>query len=522
VPDPVEYFFDDAEADRACDFFSGYVTHVKGELRGQPFRLEEWERHFVRNLFGWRRPGGTRRYRRACLGIPRKNGKTTLGSGIALYLTIADREPGAEVYSAAGDRDQAALMFDAAKSMVQASPELSERCEIYKRSIVVPKTGASYKVLSSDAGLKHGTSPHAVLFDELHVQKNRDLWEALSTGQGARRQPLFIWISTAGFDTESLCHEQWVYAQKVRDGIINDPEFLPVLYEASKDDDWRSPATWKKANPNYGVSIKPEFLEAECKKAGEVPAEENSFKRLYLNLWTEQRDRWLAIDKWDACDLRPVDLDALKGRECFVGLDLSSTQDVTAAVYVFPDKDGGADVFARFWIPEESMHERERRDRVPYGVWRDAGLVEATPGNAVDYDFIEARIAEDAERFKIKEIAYDPWNAQQLAANLTKRGLEMVEFRQGFLSMSAPTKDLLRRVLAKKLNHAGNPVLRWMASNAVAVTDPAGNIKLSKPKPSSPHKIDGLIALVMALGRAPLFTPKKSASIYETRRILGF
>jgi phage terminase large subunit-like protein len=509
------FHFDEAAADRVCEFFEErltFTTDFPGGKAGDPFRLQPWQRKFLRELFGWKRADGRRRYKRAGLFVPRKNGKTELAAGLGLYLTGADGENAAEVYSAAGDRQQAARMHEAAGRMVNQSPGLSKHYRVFKRAITFEATGSSYRTVSADARLSHGSRPHAVLFDELHVQKNRDLWEALASGQGSRSQPLLIWISTAGiYDREGLCFKEYEYACKVRDGVIEDPEFLPMIFEAGKDEDWTSPETWKKANPNLGVSIDPGWFEAECRKAQEDPGAENQFRAFNLNQWVEQAIRWMPIAKWDAC-AGPVDEAALAGKPCWSGLDLGQTSDITALVHVFA-VDGRLVWLPRFWIPKEAMLRRSRRDRVPYKQWCDEGLIEATPGDVTDYDYVIKRAFEDADKFRIKEIAFDRWGAAQVSQRLEAEGLTVVPFGQGYASMSHPTKELMRHVLDGKLQHGGNPVLRWMAGNVVVEQDAAGNLKPSKRK--SNEKIDGIVAGVMGLDRALRHIEKKP-SIYES------
>jgi phage terminase large subunit-like protein len=495
--DPDAFWFDDAAADRAVAFFERVLTHTKGEWAGQPLKLADWQANeIIRPLFGWKRADGTRRYRTAYIQIPRKAGKSTLAAGIALYLLLADGEPGAEVYSAAADRDQAAIVFEMAKQMADASPHIRRRVQAFKRALTVPGTASSYKVLSSEAYTKHGLSAHGIVVDEVHALPDRDLWDVLTTSTGARRQPLTVAITTAGFDRHSLCYELYEYGCKVRDGIIDAPAFLPVIYEASPDDDWKSPATWHKAHPGLGVSVKEDYFAAECEKAQQLPSYENTFKRLLLNVWTEQDTRWLPMDRWDACGNELPDLD---GRTCYAGLDLSTTTDITALVLAFPV---GAKVHLLpfFWVPRENIHKRARRDRVPYDMWQREGFIEATDGNVVDYGVIRRRVNELAEKYRIKEIAVDRWNATQLSTELTGDGFEMVGFGQGFASMAAPTKELERRVLGGEVNHGRNPVLRWMASNVSITQDPAGNMKPDKAK--STERIDGIVAALMALGRA--------------------
>ena len=505
------FYFDEAEADRAVEFCAKYLSHVKGEWAGKPLTLEDWERDFVRALFGWKRADGTRKYRKALLFIARKNGKTLLGAAIALYLLFADHEMGAEVYSVAADRDQAAIMFDTAKGMVENNPELGKRCEVYRRSIVVPSTGSAYHVLSADAPTKHGKNAHGVLFDELHAQPNRELYDVMKTAQGSRRQPLFIMFTTAGFDKKSVCFEEYDYALKVKNGIIVDDTYLPVIYEAGADEDWCNPEIWRKANPNLGISPKMEFLVDECARAKESPAYQNTFRRLYLNQWTEQETRWIDVEKWDVCNetFKPLDM---RGRRCFIGLDLASTTDIAAEAILFPPvNDESWRILWRFWVPAVGMAKRVKKDRVPYDQWEREGYIEATEGNIIDYDVIRARILEDCEDFDVQEIVYDRWGATQLITQLTNEGKLCVPFGQGFASMQQPTKDWGTLILGGRLAHNGNPVARWMMSNVAVRMDPAGNLKPDKSK--STEKIDGIVAGIMALGRATV--SDTSGSVYD-------
>ena len=522
--------FDKAASRRPEEFFEKYLVHIKGEWADQPLTLEKWQASILRELFGWIRPAGVRRYRTCYIEVPRKNGKSTICAGIALYLLFSDGEPGAEIYSAAADREQAGIVFEMAKQMVEHSPRLSARCEIYQRSIVVPSTGSSYKVLSADVPTKHGLNPHGIIFDELHAQPNRNLWDVLNTGTAARRQPLTIAITTAGYDRHSVCYEQHDYAEKVRDGVIPDDTFLPIIYAGGKNDDFKDRKIWKKANPNYGISVKPEYLAAVAKRAEELPAEENTFRRLHLNQWTEQAVRWMPMEIWDACAGRVLTTkaewetleDSLEGRECFGGLDLSNKLDLTCFILGFPtwgpDREvTSIDWLCRFWIPEEGARKRAERDRVPYPLWVKQGHMFATEGDVVDYAFIRRQINWDATKFRIREIAFDPWNATQLATELSGDGLSVIEFRQGFASLSEPTKRLMEFALEKKIRHYGHPVLRWNASNVAVRIDPAGNQKPDKEK--STERIDGIVGQILALSRIIVQPPKKQ-SVYETRGLV--
>lgn len=444
--------------------------------------------------------------------IPTHN--STLAAGLALYLLFADGEAGAEVYGAAADLDQARIVYAAAADMVRRSPLLSKRGRVIDSSKRVIYGNSFYRAIPADAAGAHGFNANGIVFDEVHVQPNRELWDVLTTSTGSRRQPLTFAITTAGFDRNSLCWELHDYALKVQNGVIDDPTFLPVVYAADETDDWRDPAVWAKANPSLGETVSVEYLANEAKRAEEVPAYENTFRRLHLNMWTRQETRWLSIDKWDGCG-EPVEREDLHGRPCYAGLDLASTTDIAALVLVFPNDDGSFDVLPHFWIPGDAMVDRSRRDRVPYDVWVRQGLIEATEGNVIDYKAIMLTLDRLAQEYDLREVAYDRWGATQLIQDLQEGGMTVIPFGQGFASMSPPTKELLNLVLSKRLRHGGNPVLRWMADNMVVRTDPAGNTKPDKAK--STERIDGMVALIMAIDRATRHENSPKRSIYEDR-----
>lgn len=513
------YYFDKRAAKRAEKFFATQLFHVEGKWAGTPFKLERWQRRIVRRAFGWmRKATNTRKYRVIFIFIPRKNGKSTTGAGFGLYLTFADNEPGAQVVSAAADKEQAAIVFEMAKRMVDQNPTFEQKCGgvALRRSIAVYPTGSSYKVLSADAFSKHGKNLHGILFDELHAQKNRELVDVLKTSTGSREQPLEIYFTTAGYDRNSICYEYYDYAKKVAEGIIEDEAFLPVIYEAGADDDWTKEATWRKANPNLGVSVSLEYLERECQRAQEIPAYENTFKRLHLNMWTEQESRLIPMEIWDEVATIAVDIEELKGRRCYGGLDLSSTTDLTALGLVFPMDDGKYKVLPYFWLPKEIASLRHRRAGVPYPQWIEEGLIKATEGNVVDYDVLRVDINYLATIFDVREIAIDRWNATQLSTQLDGDGIRIIPFGQGFASMSDPTKHTLGLILSRKLLHGGHKVLRWNAANAAGEQDAGGNLKVSKKK--SMEKIDGLVATIMGIGRA-LAGESQGVSVYESRGI---
>ncbi len=516
-PRPRLMAFDEVAAFAVEWFFETTLVHIEGPMAGRPFVLEPWQRELVRELFGRKLPDGRRQYSTLYLEVPRGNGKSTFAAGLALYLLTVGGERSGKIYGAARDKAQAALVYETAEKMVDASPLLRQRIQSYRtKTMEFAETGSKYIVLSSEAYTKHGLNPSGIIFDELHAQPNRELFDVLVTAMGKRAQPLMVLITTAGYDRNSICWEQHEYARRVIDGTVDDPTWLARIYAKGEGDDWGSPATWAKANPNYGVSVNKEFMQREYDKAMQSPAYQNTFRRLYLNEWTQQESRWIDMAAWDACNGQVA---VMNGQRCYGGLDLASTTDIAACVLAFPPALEGHPVqlLPFFWIPQDSMIERERRDRVPYSTWVRQGLVEATPGNVIDYAYIRARINALAGKYEIAEIAYDPWNATQLSLQLQDDGMSMVEMRQGFASMTAPSKELLRLVLAKQIAHGGNPVLRWMADNVTAKSDPAGNVKPDKGK--STNKIDGIVAAIMALARATA-NAGDGRSMYEDAGVL--
>jgi phage terminase large subunit-like protein len=492
--------YDVQAAQHAIQFF-GFLRHSKGEWAGQTFALAPWQAFVVGSLFGWQRFDGLRRFRTAYCAVPRKNGKSTLSAGIALYLLVADGEQGAEVYSAATTRDQARIVFDEAKRMVGSSPALKRRVQVLINNLNVEASASRFMPLSSDASSMDGLNVHGAIIDELHAHKTRGVVDVLDTATGARRQPLLFEITTAGYDRHSICYEHHDYAIKLLEGTLQDDSWFAFIASADEGDDWTDPEVWRKANPSFGLSVKQDDLTRKAEKAIALPGAQNAFRRMHLNEWTEQAERWIDMAAWDACSGR-VDLEQLRGRTCFGGLDLSTTTDVTVLAWVFlPEHDDGLwYLLSRYFVPEENLRRRAERDRVPYDLWTRQGFIEATPGNVVDYGAIEQRILADAALFQVKEIAYDPWNATHIALRLQDEGATMVEFRQGFRSMAAPTRELEKLIVSKKLAHGGNPVTRWMAANVAVAQDPAGNLKPAKDK--STERIDGIVATIMAIGCA--------------------
>ena len=513
--------YDKGKADRAVAFIES-LKHTKGSYYNQPFILLPWQEAIIRDLFGVVKEDGMRQFKQAIVFTPKKSGKTELAAAIALYLLCADHEQRAEVYGAAADRQMAGLVYAVAADMIRLSPALMKRCKILdsrKRIIFLP-TNSFYQVLSSDADRAHGVSAHGVIVDEIHVQKNPDLYNVLTKGSGdARKQPLQFIISTAGDNIHSIGYELFQKAQDLLAGRKTDHTIYPVVYAAGPEDDWRDPATWRKANPSMGVTFPESAIREACESARQNPSEENVFKTLRLNIWVRQAVRWMPMDRWDACGL-PVDAEALRGRPCYAGLDLSSTQDLTALVLAFPPygDDDRYSILPFAWVPEETIGIRSRRDHVNYDLWQKQGHIIATEGNVVDYKAVEQKILELRERYRIREVAYDRWNSQMLIQHLADEGMTVVPFGQGMASMSPPTKELMRLVLEGKIAHGGHPVLRWCMDNAVVQADAAGNIKLSKAKAA--EKIDLAVALVMALDRAVRGGGSDAGSVYDGRGLL--
>ena len=513
--------YDKAKADRAVLFIEN-LSHTKGKWEHQPFFLLPWQEQIVRDIFGIVKKDGTRQFKQAYIEIPKKNGKSELAAAIALYMLYADNEPSAEVYGAAADRQQASIVFDVAKRMVEMQNTLLKRSKIKmssKRLINYDNSGF-YQVLSADVVTKHGLNISALVFDELHTQPNRNLYDVLTKGSGdAREQPLYFYITTAGVNRNSICYELHQKAKAIIDGKKNDPTFYPVIYGLELDDDWHNEENWFKANPSLGQTIKLENIREAYQEALSNLAEEKIFRQLRLNTWVSGNTRWMRMEDWDKCAF-PVNIEELKGRTCYAGLDLSSSTDITAFVLVFPpiDEDDKYQIVPYFWIPEDTIDLRVRRDHVPYDIWKGKGTIMSTEGNVIHYGFIEKFIEELGTIFNIKEIAFDRWGAVQMTQNLESMGFTVVPFGQGYKDMSGPTKRLMELVLGKEIAHNGNEPLRWMIDNVVVKTDPAGNIKMDKEK--SEERIDGAVALVMALDRAIRHEESRTDSVYNDRGII--
>lgn len=504
-------------------YFVNNLKHTKGKWHGVPFMLLDWQEQIVRDLFGIvRQRDECRQFRRAYIELPKKNGKSELAAAIALLLTCTDMEHGGEIYGCATDRGQASIVFDVAVQMVDQFPALKKymKLNVAQKRMTFTPLNSFYQVLSAEAYTKDGLNAHGVIFDELHAQPDRRLFDVITSGSGlAREQSLTFIITTAGFDRNSICWEQHQKAEDVLHGNIIDPTFYPVIYSASDEDDWTDPAVWRKVNPSFGITVSPDGFRQEFEDAKLNPANENKFRRLNLNQWVKQSTRWMPMERWDQCsfEFNPT---FLKGRDCYGGLDLSSTNDLTSFVLVFPpeDEDDKYIILPYFWIPGEMLRQRVLKDHVPYDQWKAKGFLEPTEGAVVNYNFVQQKIEQLGKLYKIQEIAFDRWSASPLRQNLEKKNFTMVQFGQGYSSMSPPSKELMRLVLEKRIAHGGNPVLRWNFDNMVVKQDEAGNIKPDKKRAT--EKIDGAVAVLMALDRALLRETKPS--VYEKRGILSY
>lgn len=515
--------YDKAKADRAVTFIEN-LCHTKGKWAGKRFWLLPWQEQLIRDIFGIVKHDGNRQFRTAFVEICKKVGKSELAAAIALYLLYADNEPSAEVYGAAADRQQASIVFDVARQMVEMSPALMKRSKLMSatKRIVNYGNAGFYQVLSAEVGSKHGFSISGLVFDEIHTQPNRQLYDVLTKySSDARQNPLHFIITTAGNDRHSIAFELHTKAIDILEGRRVDPTFYPVVYGLKDDEDWEDEANWYKVNPSLGYTVDIERLRDAYREAKQNPADEVTFKWLRMNMWVSSTTSWIP----DAIFMKgnePIDMRLLEGRDCYAGLDLSSTGDITALVLIFPPRntDEKYILVPYFWVPEETIPQRVKANSVPYDVWEKQGHLMATEGNVIHYDFIEKFICDLAEKYHILEIAVDRWNATHMIQNLEDAGFTMVPFGQGFASMSTPTKEFYRLLMEGQIVHAGHPVLRWMAGNVVIETDAAENIKVTKAK--SKEKIDGIVASIMALDRCLRNQGEPQGSVYDERGLLVF
>jgi len=505
-----KYYYDADSAERVVIFFEEILVLSQGDFHNKPFLLEDWQKKFLRTVFGWKKKSnGKRRFRKSFLGIPKKNGKSTLCAGLANYLLVADGEYGAEIYSAATERGQAKIVFDEAARMVA----LSSLKSIVKHTVgrlIFPEMQSKYETISRESKSKHGLNIHGLIFDELHALKDAELYEFMTHGSGyARSQPLHTTITTAGHDRTSVCYDEYCHAKKVIKDEKKDEQLFAMIFEAGKDDDWKNPEVWKKANPNMGVTFDAQNIEDDAKQAIENPRHENNFKRLNLNIWTSQLTRWLQREKWDSCAGKVSD-GSLLNQTCYGGLDLSTVIDITAFSLIFPMPDGRLYLKPYFFIPIERIEEMKNRDKVPYDRWVAQGHIIATPGDTVDYDSVIGQMVECSKLYDLKDIAYDPWNASMAASTAEKMGLIMVPTAQGYGNMSPPSREFERQIIkgAKDdesigLVHSDNPVMNWMIDNVEVQTGPNGVIRPFKPaeKGGNQKKIDGVVSSILSVDR---------------------
>jgi phage terminase large subunit-like protein len=509
--------FDPKAAQHVIDFFPLYLVHTEGEYCDQPFHLLPFQQAQLWVLYGWKwQATGYRRFKYAYNEIGRGNGKSAFASGLCIYELYFFGEKGAHVYSASTDKKTAKLVFDTADLMVKKSDWLSERIKPSSNNLCVPGTAAKFEPCASEDSNLMGLRPSFQVLDELHAHKSAGVWDVFVSAMGKRRNPLMFAITNSGYDRNSVCWMQREYSVKVLQGVIEDDTWFAWICGLDVDeangtkDDWEDERNWIKANPAMGSIVRIEELREQAKKAKNDPSALNAFLRFRLSMWTTSHSTWMPLDKWDACKFM-IDPARLKGRRCVGALDLSTTTDIAAFVLLFDPthEDPHWYVLPFFFLPADNVQRRAKRDRVPYDVWERQELFQLTPGNIIDYAFIRAKVNELRDLYEIQEIAFDAWNSSDLVTQLTDDGATMVKFGQGFASMSAPTKRLMELVLTEELAHGNNPVLRWMASNVMVNMDPAGNIKPDKSR--SREKIDGIVALIMALGRvmqlpAPQYT----------------
>ena len=511
--------YDKKKADRAVKFIE-MLPHTKGEWEGKPFWLLPWQEQIIRDLFGIVKADGFRQFRTAYIEIPKKQGKSELAAAIALYLLYADHEPSAEVFSAAADRQQASIVFDVAKRMVEMTPGLQKRSKVMSatKRIVNYSNAGYYQVVSADVGGKHGYSISGLVFDEIHNQPNRKLWDVLTKGSGdARRQALHVAITTAGTDRNSICFELHTKALDILSDRKVDPTFYPVVYSLPMDADWQDEKNWYKVNPSLGYTVPIERMREAYLQSQDNPAEENVFRTLRLCQWVGSTVQWIPDHIYDLGN-QPIDKHALRRRDCYAGLDLSSSGDITALVLMFPPRtdDEKYIMLPYFWVPEETIPKRVQQTSVPYDNWVAQGYVQATPGNVIDYAYIQNTIGELSYKYHIREIAFDRWGSNMLVERLSEMGLTVVPFGQGYKDMSPASRAFYEELMKGNIIHGGNPVMKWMCGNVVIEQDPAGNIKPTKAK--SKDKIDGVVAAIMALDRC--IRHENEESVYDSRGLL--
>lgn len=513
-PEGGDYYFDEKEASRPCWFIEN-LTHTKGELAGRAIHLEPWQCFLLTTLFGWKAKAGNRRFRSAYVEVGRGNGKSTLLSGIGLFCLCADHEPGAEVYSFATTREQAKIVFGDAQTMARGNRALQEAygLEVTAHALYVPATNSTFQAKSAEGSTLDGLNTHLAIIDELHAHKKRDVFDVVETSLGKRRNSLMVSITTAGVDRTGICYEQRTLVTKILSGSLQDESYFGIIYTLDPDDDWKSDEALAKANPNWGVSVRPEVIRALQAKAIATPSAENNFKTKHLDVWCNADVGWMDMKAWDACADESLDESDFDGEPCWLGLDLASTSDMTAKVKIFQRKIDGSShyyLFGDYWLPRTAI---ERGVNSQYQGWEYLGYLHVCEGPVTDFAEIRDSILEDCGRYSVQSVAYDPFQAVQLSKELSDDGVPMVLCKQTVANLSDPMKQFQALVLDHRLHFNGDPVLTWMVSNVVCHVDVKENIYPRKDAPE--NKIDGVVAGIMALSRALLNDEHRAMDLNE-------
>ena len=487
-------------ADNLCAFIER-LPHVKGPLAGESITLEPWQIFILSTVFGWVKSDGKRRYRRSYIEVPRGNAKSTLSSAVALYMLAADGEGGAEVYSLATTRDQARIVFGDAQTMARRSAGFRSRfaVNVGAHNMHVLASGSKFEALSAEGSTLDGLNIHFGCVDELHAHKTRTVYDVVETGTGKRDNSLLWVITTAGSNRAGICYEARTFVTKLLNGVIEDDTQFGIVYGLDDGDDWTTENALVKANPNWGISVRPEILGPLQAKAMQLPSAVNNFKTKHLNEWVNADTAWMDMRAWDVCGDSSLDIEAFTGQPCWVGLDLASKTDIAALMLMFqhPEISDAYVVFGKYYLPEDTV---QAAGNSQYPGWMRTGRLTVTPGNVIDFGWIEADLLDLVSRFAVQAVAFDPFQATQLSTRMLAEGLPMIEVRPTVLNFSEPMKTLEALVLQRKLVHDGDPVLTWMASNVVAHLDAKDNIYPRKER--AENKIDGIVALIMALSRA--------------------
>jgi phage terminase large subunit-like protein len=511
-----EYQFSVEQADRVCRVIELF-PHIKGKWAGNPIRLEPWQVFILTTVFGWVNADGDRRFRTVYIEVPRKNAKSTLSSAVGLYMAFMDGEAGAEVYSAATTRDQARIVFNDAQQMGRKSPKFlaAKGVKVSAHNIHQLSSASKFEALSAEGSTLDGLNVHCGIIDELHAHKTRAVFDVIETATGARSQPLLWLITTAGSNRAGICYEQRTYVTKLLDRVAEDDSYFGIVYTIDDEDDWTDPAMWAKANPNYGVSIYKDDIARLCKKAMQMPAAQNNFLTKRLNRWVNADTAWMVMRAWDRCANPALSVDDFEGEPCIIALDLASNIDIAAMLQVF-QRDNKYYCFGRYYLPEDTV---QNAGNSQYPGWSIEGRLIETPGNVIDFGYIEDDLRELSSRFEVQEVPYDPFQATQFSTRMIAEGFPMLEVRPTVKEFSEPMKWLEALVLAGRLVHDGDPVLGWMVSNVVCHVDAKDNIYPRKERPE--NKIDGVVALIMAINRW-MMREQVAPSVYETRGILNF